>query len=43
MVETTTELKDEEIPGVLAEKFGIVLHSPLIAKDEKITPPPVMY
>lgn len=43
VVETTTELKDEEIPGVLAEKFGIVLHSPLIAKDEKITPPPVMY
>ncbi|XP_051266859.1 arylamine N-acetyltransferase 2-like [Dicentrarchus labrax] len=43
-VETTTrELKDEEIPGILAEKFGVVLHSPLIPKDETITPPPVMY
>uniref|UniRef100_A0A3Q1GLG9 arylamine N-acetyltransferase n=2 Tax=Acanthochromis polyacanthus TaxID=80966 RepID=A0A3Q1GLG9_9TELE len=44
VVETTTrELKDEEIPGILAEKFGIVLKSPLIPKDEAITPPPVMY
>lgn len=43
-VETTTrELKDEEIPGVLAEHFRIVLKSPLIPKDETITPPPVMY
>lgn len=40
---TTRELKDEEIPGVLAEEFGIVLQSPLIPKDEAITPPPVMY
>lgn len=44
VVETTTrELTDEEIPGILAEKFGIVLQSPLIPKDEPITPPPVMY
>lgn len=44
VVETTTrELKDEEIPGILAEKFGIVLKSPLIPKDEDVTPPPVMY
>lgn len=44
VVETTTrELQDEEIPGILAEKFGIVLQSPLIPKDEAITPPPVMY
>ncbi|KAI3354797.1 hypothetical protein L3Q82_004612 [Scortum barcoo] len=40
---TTRELKDEEIPGVLAEEFGVVLNSPLIPKDEAITPPPVMY
>ncbi|XP_042366310.1 arylamine N-acetyltransferase, pineal gland isozyme NAT-10-like [Plectropomus leopardus] len=44
VVETTTrDLKDEEIPGVLAEEFGVVLNSPLIPKDEKITPPPIMY
>lgn len=40
---TTRELKDEEIPGVLAEHFGVVLSSPLIPKDEAITPPPVVY
>ncbi|XP_029313510.1 arylamine N-acetyltransferase, pineal gland isozyme NAT-10-like [Cottoperca gobio] len=40
---TTRELQDEEIPGVLAEKFGVVLNSPLIPKDETITPPAVMY
>ncbi|XP_038582856.1 arylamine N-acetyltransferase, pineal gland isozyme NAT-10-like [Micropterus salmoides] len=40
---TTRELRDEDIPGVLAEKFGVVLDSPLIPKDEAITPPPVMY
>ncbi|GAA6217427.1 arylamine N-acetyltransferase, pineal gland isozyme NAT-10-like [Lates japonicus] len=40
---TTRELKDEEIPVILAEKFGIVLNPPLIPKDEEITPPPVMY
>ncbi|XP_029979434.1 arylamine N-acetyltransferase 2-like [Sphaeramia orbicularis] len=39
----TRELKDEEISHVLAEKFGIILKSPLIPKDEAITPPPVMY
>ncbi|XP_029385151.1 arylamine N-acetyltransferase, pineal gland isozyme NAT-10-like [Echeneis naucrates] len=44
VLETTTRaLKDEEIPVVLEEKFGIVLTSPLIPKDEEITPPPVMY
>ncbi|XP_049421067.1 arylamine N-acetyltransferase 1-like [Epinephelus fuscoguttatus] len=40
---TTRELKDEEIPGILAEEFKVVLKSPLIPKDEEITPPPVMY
>lgn len=40
---TTRELKDEEIQGILAEQFGIVLNSPLIPKDETITPPPIMY
>lgn len=44
VLETTTrDLEDEEIPGVLAEMFGVVLNSPLIPKDETITPPPVMY
>ncbi|KAM6900799.1 arylamine N-acetyltransferase 2-like [Xenentodon cancila] len=44
VVETTTrELQDEEIPGILAEKFGIVLPSPLIPKDETITTPAVLY
>ncbi|KAK2859398.1 hypothetical protein Q5P01_004018 [Channa striata] len=38
----TRELKNEEIPGVLAEEFGIMLKNPLIPKDEAITPPPVM-
>ncbi|KAM3860652.1 arylamine N-acetyltransferase, pineal gland isozyme NAT-3-like [Diretmus argenteus] len=40
---TTRELKDEEIPGVLAETFGVVLSSPFTPKDEAITPSPVMY
>lgn len=40
---TTEELTDEEIPVILEEKFGIVLDSVLIPKDETITPPPVMY
>nr|XP_019943310.1 PREDICTED: arylamine N-acetyltransferase 1-like [Paralichthys olivaceus] len=40
---TTRELQDEEITVVLAEEFGIVLDSPLIPKDEAVTPPPVMY
>lgn len=40
---TTREIKDEEIPDILAEKFGIVLKSPLIPKDEAVTAPPVMY
>ncbi|XP_072234997.1 arylamine N-acetyltransferase, pineal gland isozyme NAT-10-like [Leuresthes tenuis] len=40
---TTKDLADEEIPVVLAEKFGIVLSSPLVPKDDTITPPPVLY
>ncbi|XP_059182558.1 arylamine N-acetyltransferase 2-like [Centropristis striata] len=44
VLETTTrDLKDEEIPDVLAENFGVVLNSTLIPKDETITLPPVMY
>ncbi|XP_008296780.1 arylamine N-acetyltransferase 2-like [Stegastes partitus] len=44
VVETSTrELEEEEIPGILAEEFGIVLQSPLIPKDEAITPPPIVY
>ena len=43
VMETTRELKDEELPGILAEMFGVVLTSPLIPKDEEIIPPPVMY
>lgn len=42
-LETTRQLLDEEIPGVLAEEFGVVLKSPLIPKDEPVTQPPVMY
>lgn len=40
---TTRELKDEEIPGVLEEQFGVVLNSPLVPKDEAITPNPIVY
>lgn len=40
---TTREIEDEELPGILAEEFGIVLKSPLIPKDETPIPPPVMY
>lgn len=40
---STRELDEDEIPGLLAEKFGIVLDSPLIPKDEAITPPPKTY
>uniref|UniRef100_A0A3Q4AK92 arylamine N-acetyltransferase n=1 Tax=Mola mola TaxID=94237 RepID=A0A3Q4AK92_MOLML len=43
VMKTTRELKDEELPGILAEIFGVVLTSPLIPKDEEIIPPPVMY
>ncbi|XP_015248078.1 PREDICTED: arylamine N-acetyltransferase 1-like [Cyprinodon variegatus] len=43
VTETTRELEDEEIPTVLEEHFGIILPSPLIPKDDTITPPPVMY
>ncbi|XP_041670344.1 arylamine N-acetyltransferase 2-like [Cheilinus undulatus] len=42
-VKTTRELKDEEIPDVLAKEFGVVLNAPLIPKDEDITPPAAMY
>lgn len=42
-VTTTRELTDDEIGGILEEEFGIVLKSPLIVKDEAITPPPAMY
>ncbi|XP_068604328.1 arylamine N-acetyltransferase, pineal gland isozyme NAT-10-like [Brachionichthys hirsutus] len=37
---TTRELKDEEIQGILAEQFGLVLSSTLTPKDEKIQPQP---
>ncbi|CAJ1082295.1 arylamine N-acetyltransferase 2-like [Xyrichtys novacula] len=40
---STREVKDEEIPQVLAEGFGIVLKSPLIPKDERMTPLTEMY
>ncbi|XP_056289518.1 arylamine N-acetyltransferase, liver isozyme-like [Pseudoliparis swirei] len=40
---TTRELKDEEIAGVLAEGFGVVLNSPLIPKDEMVVPVPDIY
>ncbi|KAM6970974.1 arylamine N-acetyltransferase 2-like [Tautogolabrus adspersus] len=40
---TTMQLKDEEIPDVLAVEFGVVLKYPLIPKDEDITPPSVIY
>ncbi|XP_028288233.1 arylamine N-acetyltransferase, pineal gland isozyme NAT-10-like [Parambassis ranga] len=45
VIETSTrDLKEEEIPDILAEKFGIVLHSLLfVSKDEAITPPAVTY
>uniref|UniRef100_A0A4W5L9X6 arylamine N-acetyltransferase n=1 Tax=Hucho hucho TaxID=62062 RepID=A0A4W5L9X6_9TELE len=37
ITKTTRELTDE-IPNILKETFGIVLESPLIPKDEAITP-----
>ncbi|KAK5850226.1 hypothetical protein PBY51_014492 [Eleginops maclovinus] len=40
---STRELQDDEIPGVLKEKFGIVLKSPLVPKDEPMTPLRVVY
>lgn len=43
VLKTTRELKEEEIPGVLAENFGIELNSTLIPKDDPITPPPILY
>lgn len=43
LVETSRDLKDEEIPEVLKEHFGIELLSPLQPKDEALTLPPVVY
>ncbi|CAN9506185.1 unnamed protein product [Ophioblennius macclurei] len=43
VVTETRELQEEEIPHILEEIFGIVLLSPLIPKDEDVTPPPVEY
>ncbi|KAL3041008.1 hypothetical protein OYC64_011895 [Pagothenia borchgrevinki] len=44
VLETSTrDLQDDEIPGVLKEKFGIMLKSPLIPKDEPMTPHRVIY
>ncbi|KAM9827530.1 arylamine N-acetyltransferase, pineal gland isozyme NAT-3-like [Neosynchiropus ocellatus] len=40
---TTRELKADEITDILAEEFGIVLDSPLIPKDEPVTPLDVVY
>ncbi|CAF97997.1 unnamed protein product [Tetraodon nigroviridis] len=40
---TTRELRDEEVPGILAETFGIFLKSPLLIKDEEIMAPEVLY
>lgn len=42
-LEITRNLKDEEVPGILTEMFGIILKSPLIVKDEAIMPPDVIY
>lgn len=39
----TRELQDEEVPGILAETFGIFLKSPLMLKDEAIIPPEAIY
>ncbi|XP_053716879.1 arylamine N-acetyltransferase, pineal gland isozyme NAT-3-like [Synchiropus splendidus] len=43
VTETTRELKADEITDILAEEFGIVLDSPLIPKDEPVTPLDVVY
>ncbi|XP_030064967.1 arylamine N-acetyltransferase 2 isoform X2 [Microcaecilia unicolor] len=40
---TTIQLPEEEIPNVLRERFGIVLTSQLIPKDDAIIPPPPIY
>lgn len=40
---TSREIKDQEVAQMLAENFGIVLKSPLIQKDEAVTPPPCEY
>lgn len=40
---TSREIKDHEVAEMLAENFGIVLKSPLIQKDEAVTPPPCEY
>ncbi|XP_029462953.1 arylamine N-acetyltransferase 2-like [Rhinatrema bivittatum] len=40
---STIQLTEEEIPDVLRERFGIVLASQLIPKDDEIIPPPPIY
>lgn len=40
---TTREIKDHEVAEMLAENFGIVLKSPLVPKDEAVTPNPCKY
>ncbi|XP_075037547.1 arylamine N-acetyltransferase, pineal gland isozyme NAT-3-like [Mixophyes fleayi] len=37
-VKTTQELTEDEIPGQLREKFGIVLNRKLVPKDEMLAP-----
>lgn len=43
LIKITRELRDEEIPDILREEFGVVLQSPLIPKNEDITPLTVSY
>ncbi|KAJ8413455.1 hypothetical protein AAFF_G00094510 [Aldrovandia affinis] len=43
MKKSTWELTDEDIPGVLRERFGIVVTSDLRPKDEDIIPPPAIF
>ncbi|KAM5129345.1 uncharacterized protein ACMZJ9_019846 [Mantella aurantiaca] len=38
-VKTTQDLKEDEIPDLLRDRFGIVLKGKLIPKDEDIIPP----
>ncbi|XP_036377144.1 arylamine N-acetyltransferase, pineal gland isozyme NAT-3-like [Megalops cyprinoides] len=39
----TQDLTDKEIPGILRERFGIVLNSAIYPKDEDIVPPAGIY
>ncbi|KAM6977478.1 arylamine N-acetyltransferase 2-like [Aplochiton taeniatus] len=43
LLKTTRELKDEDLPDIFKDEFGIVLTSLLIPKDEDIIPPAIMY